>query len=436
MRLKPVPLLLLLATGAPALADDVLQQAESLLAGKKAADAVALLAPLEEERAGDPAFDYLMGLSHLENGDPSQSVFAFERCLAVEPNNGPCRVQIARAHLAVGETANARAELETIRQSNPPAQVETLVAQYLGAVDAREKRQKRQLDGQIRFGLGFDSNANSATDLKQVALPDFNNALFDVTAASRKQDSIMLQGQFAGSYLNRLSPTLTALADAGLQVRSYPDSSDYSYTVLDAGAGAALTRGRQQFIGKLQLQTMQLGGDPYRNLTGLLGQYQYDLAGGARLAAWLQLGQLRYEQSARDSNRTTLGGAWSQGLEMRWSPVVFGSLYTGQERAQDASVSSVSQDFHGLRAGGSLTLDKGMKLNSALSFEQRQYKGVFQNFGKSRDDNELSLNLGLEWKIAPAVSLLPSLTVTQNDSSITLTDYDRQMVSLEIRYDL
>ncbi len=191
MRLYPLPLLLSLS--GIATADEVLQQAESLLAAQKAAEAVSLLTAGEAERAGQADYDYLLGLAWLESGDPAQAIFAFERCLAVAPDNGPCRVQIARAHLAVGETANARAELDIIRNYNPPPEVQSLVSRYLGAVDTQEQRRNRRLDGHVRLGLGHDSNVNSATDLLQVAMPAFGNALFDVNPASRRQDSLSLQ---------------------------------------------------------------------------------------------------------------------------------------------------------------------------------------------------------------------------------------------------
>lgn len=436
MRLKTITLALTLAACPPLLADELLTQAEALIAGQKAAEAVTLLAPVEDERAGDPAFDYLIGLARLESGDPSQAIFALERCLGVEPNNGPCRVQIARAHLAVGETANARVELETIKASSPPPQVQSMVSQYLGSVSTLEKRRKEQFNSYVQLGLGHDSNTNSATSLSQVALPGFNNILFDVNPVSRSQDSLLFQGQYAASYFNRLSPTLTVLGEGSLQLRSYPDSSDYGYVSLDAGGGAAVDRGNHQFLGKLQLQTLQLGGDPFRNLTGLLGQYQYNLGGANRLAAWAQLGMLRYHQSLRDANRTTLGAAYSGALDGHYSPVFYASLYGGSEQARDSVADAASNDFLGLRAGGALTLTPALKLNGSISHEQREYQANFPNFGKARDDGELSLNLGLAWQFAPAMSLLPNYTFTRNDSNIPLTDYERHVFSLDIRFDL
>lgn len=437
MRLNQASLLFSLMAGcAPALADDTLRQAGTLLESQKAAEAVALLAPLEDTRAGEPAYDYLLGQALLDSGDPSQAVFAFERCLAVEPNNGPCRVMIARAHLAIGETANARVELETIREHNPPPEIQTLITRFLGTVDTQEKRKKRQLDGYVQLGLGQDSNINSATDLKQVAIPALNNLLLGVNPLSRQRDSLLVQGQLAGNYRHNLSNGFTALANAELLVRSYPDESDYSFTTLDASGGAALDRGPHQYIGKLQLQDMQLDGSAYRRMTGLLGQYQYAVSEDSRLSAWLQHGQLRYEQSTRDADRSTLGIAWSQRLGLRYAPAVFASLYSGSEDTRQAAYNAWGMDFQGLRSGASLLLRRDLKLNATLSLEKRDYQGVFPAFGMARRDNETSLNIGMVWQFAPAISLQPSLGLTRNSSNIPLTDFDRQVFSVDIRFDL
>lgn len=132
MRVHRLFLSMSLLTIQATFADSVLDQAQNLVNSKKYIQAYDLLAPLEDERAGQPDYDYIYGLTLLEAGEPSRAAFAFERCLGTDPNNGPCRVQMARTHLALGETVSSRKELDTIKQYNPPPEVKQLVEQYLG----------------------------------------------------------------------------------------------------------------------------------------------------------------------------------------------------------------------------------------------------------------------------------------------------------------
>ncbi|HEX5361120.1 MAG TPA: tetratricopeptide repeat protein [Fluviicoccus sp.] len=439
MQLQKLTPLLFLALALPAVADDVLQQAAALLAQQKPAEALSLLAPLEDERAGNADYDYLLGQALLESGDPSNAVFPFERCLSVAPDDGPCRVQMARTHLAMGETANARAELETIQTHNPPPQVQDMVNRFLGVVSTREKQEKRLLTAFVQAGAGFDNNVNGGTSASQIAIPAFNNLIFTIPASSQALDSTFLNLQAGGAFQYRSTPKLTTFGDIGLNSRSYTDESNFSNYTLDGNLGAALRLATGMVSGKLSLQNMWLDGDNYRNLVGLGGQYQRDIGMTGQLAFFLQANQLSYDsQSNRDSTKTTLGAAWSQGFESRFSPVAFASLYGGSENMKESTPTATQfgSDFLGLRGGASLTLNNTWRLNGSLSYESRQYDTDFTGFKKPRDENQIDLNLGAAWKIRPALTLQPTYSYTRNNSNIALFDFDRHVISVDLRYDM
>ena len=99
----------------------LLQDAANLIKSGKSAEAYALLVPDQSKRAGDPDYDYLLGLAALDSGKPNEAIFALERVLAVKPNHLQARAEIARAYLAVGEKATAKQEFEAVQSQNPPA---------------------------------------------------------------------------------------------------------------------------------------------------------------------------------------------------------------------------------------------------------------------------------------------------------------------------
>ncbi|HEX5276872.1 MAG TPA: tetratricopeptide repeat protein [Fluviicoccus sp.] len=433
-KLTPI---LLLALALPAAADDVLQQAAALLAQQKPAEALSLLAPLEEERAGNPDYDYLLGQALLESGDPSNAVFPFERCLSVAPDDGPCRVQMARTHLAMGETANARAELETIQTHNPPPQVKDMVNRFLGVVSTREKQEKQLLTAFVQAGAGFDSNANGGTSASQIAIPLFNNLVFTIPASSQALDSPFLTLQAGGAFQYRNSPKLTTFGDIGFNSRTYTDESDFSNLMLDGNLGAALRLASGMVSGKLSLQNMWLGGDNYRNVFGIGGQFQKDIGMTGQAALFTQISQQSYDsQGARDSTRYNLGGAWSQGLDMRYSPVAFASLYGGSEKMKDSASDHFGNDFFGVRGGGSLTLSNTLRLNSSLSYESRKYDANYPGGFDARDESQVDFSLGAAFKLRPALTLQPNYSFTHNTSNVDLFDYDRHVVSVDLRYDM
>ena len=81
-----------LAVATPAAAQDAAQAEQTYLA----------LAPQADERAGDPAFDYALGIAALDSGRYGEAIIALQRVLAVQPGNAQARAELARAYALAG----------------------------------------------------------------------------------------------------------------------------------------------------------------------------------------------------------------------------------------------------------------------------------------------------------------------------------------------
>ena len=120
----------------PVLAQDaLLDDARSRLAAGDAVGAYALLSPAEEERAGEPDFDYLLGIAALDSGQATLAVFALERVVSVQPDNVLARAELARAYTTLREFESARDELNIVRSSSVPDEAKAQVVRYLDAVE-------------------------------------------------------------------------------------------------------------------------------------------------------------------------------------------------------------------------------------------------------------------------------------------------------------
>src|SRR5262245_53337527 len=159
---------LLAAWAASSWADALTDRAKRLLDQKKGHEAYELLLPQEGARAGDPEFDYLLGIAALESGEYERAVFALERVLSVQPNNHLARAEIARAYYAMGERDTAKREFETVRKQQIPEGAKETIDRFLSAIQAAEST---QINGFLELGAGYDTNVNSATSNNQVAVP-------------------------------------------------------------------------------------------------------------------------------------------------------------------------------------------------------------------------------------------------------------------------
>lgn len=437
-RLRPSRLALCLATAlaSAAHADALLEQAEQLLGQQQGAEAYALLAPQEDERAGDPAYDVLLGRAALASGRHTEAAFAFERCLAIDPKNGPCRINMAQAHMLLGETDSARLELNTIEQYSPPPEVQALVSQYMGLLATQEQKKERQVQVFAQLGLGHDSNVNSATDASQVAIPLFGNLLFNMLPNGREQDDNFAQLEAGASLRQSVSPAWSLLADASISQRLHQDIDALDSLILQASAGGAWRTGANQVVLKAQAQDYQLDGDAYRQILGGTAQYIHSPSDVTQVSAFLQVADIAYDtQPLRDSRRDTLGAAWSQALSWWRQPVVYAGLYGGQENLDASTSRALENRFTGLRVGGGLALTGKLKLNASLSMEDRRYEDNNILFLTTRDDRQTDLSLGLSYRLSKYVSIRPNYTYTDNDSNIVINDYQRHVVSVNIRYE-
>ncbi|MCZ7561309.1 MAG: hypothetical protein M5U30_15685 [Burkholderiaceae bacterium] len=116
--LHPAPLSQLLAT------------ARSLIDGGRADVAFRTLEARVADYAGDPDFDYLLGLAALDSGRPGQAVIALERVLMVRPGFLQARAEIARAYFALRERENARREFETVAAQRIPEDARRIIGRY------------------------------------------------------------------------------------------------------------------------------------------------------------------------------------------------------------------------------------------------------------------------------------------------------------------
>lgn len=427
-------LLTLLTLSQTAMADDALKQAQTLIEQGNNQAAFDLLAPLEAERAGTPAFDLLLGISAVESGQNTRGVFALERVLAQEPKNARARAEIARAYLAMGETDNARAEFNTVRQQDIPDEVARTVDHYLDAVDRIEFTTRTTLRGYVEGTLGYDTNVNVGPNRNSVAIPGFGGLPFDLDKNSKaNKDGFGTLG--AGLNLRHpLTPSLALSAGISGWQKMNVDKSQFDNANLDANLGLVLTQERNVFSLSGQHNEFWVDDKGFRKATGLTAQWQHNLNSRDQFTAYVQYSDLRYEnQSVRDADRWVYGGAYAHALKT--GEILFGGVYGVQEKEKEKGVPFLGFDGYGFRIGAQTAAGSNWVYFGSLSMEHRRYGGEDAAFLKTRNDHQYDVNFGATYRVNREWSLSPKVSLTKNESNIELNEYHREMVSVTLRRD-
>ena len=133
-------------------------EAFALIEAGRANEAYQVLKPQEAQRAGNPDFDTALGLAALDSGHPDDAVNAFERVLAVQPDNAPVRAELARAYTRLGDLETARQQLAIIQASGVPADVGASLGNYAAELDRELSGGAAKHGGYVELTAGYDTN--------------------------------------------------------------------------------------------------------------------------------------------------------------------------------------------------------------------------------------------------------------------------------------
>lgn len=416
--------------------NDLLPSADKLLKSGKAKEAYELLVPHQSDLAGDPAYDYMLGISALDSGKANEAIFAFERVLAVNPNHLQARAEIARAYFTTGETAAAQQEFETVQKQNPPKEVNLTIQKFLDAIGRARAGEKTTVKGFLEAAIGDDSNINSATSSSQIAIPLFGGGLSVLSANGVKLHDTYYSVGAGINVRHPLSPEWSVFGGANFNQHMNASKDIFDTKSMDGSLGANLTKGDDNYSAILQTQTFSVDNNRYRDANGLTAQWMRNLDGSSQASAYLQYSDLSYPgQDNRNADRYVLGAAYARALGGEYTPVIFVGGYAGEEAEQKPDVPWNGHKLYGVRAGGEMKLNPQTTLFASASLEERHYGGQDPFFLIGRKDTQIDIRGGVSYVPVPGWTITPQVSYTRNDSNIILNDYDRTVINVSLRRD-
>ncbi len=155
--------------------ETLLQQADQLIDNNQADEAYALLASYETEHAGDPRFDYIIGIAALDSGLPDHAASVLERALAANPEFTAARLELGRAYFQMGDFQRAKSAFDITLAQTTSEEVRTDINGYLDEMAIRAAVRHTSLKGFVGLTVGRDNNFNNSTKEPRVRLFDAQN---------------------------------------------------------------------------------------------------------------------------------------------------------------------------------------------------------------------------------------------------------------------
>jgi outer membrane protein len=442
----------LLISGA-ALAQNQVAEAQQLIKENKAAQAYALLEPLEPEQAGNPEFDYWFGVAALDSGKFERAAVAFERVLIQNPNFASARLDLARTYFAMHSDDLAKQEFERVLEQEPNAAGRAVVAKYLEAIEERKKGKRFLGAGYLEAGFGRDDNISSVTnDFTGSILSSYNIPFVLPTGNSikRRDNYSTVAGGGEASY--KLGEDWSLFGGLDGRGRRYREFSQFNIAQWDARLGTALQQGADTFRLSVQGQRYRQDGDAPvsldqtqptsdRNSNGLGIEWRRNL-GAADFSLSAQFNRLRYPTNqTQDTDQTLVSASYIREWEMPGKPVLFANIYGSKDDAvrplNEGFDTDVGRTVFGARVFGQYSFNSSVDTFALLGASRRKDDSPFARSTVIEEgrDTTYDFTLGLILHLGGDWSVRAQATHTRNTSTIPLYEYRRTDASVVVRRD-
>ena len=435
--------------------DALLAEAKSLIEEKRAAAAFAKLAPLEPKRAGEPAFDYWLGVAAFESGRLERAAIAFERALVVDPEFDSARIELGRTYLRMGSLDLAQQEFRRLLPRTSRPEGKQLLESYLAEIARLKAKQKLSTKGFVELGAGHDTNLSSTTG----SFSDAIRTSFGLSGILPSGNSIKRSDSFGvlntgGDLVWRYREDRTFFATAGARLRSYKDFNDFQYGLVDLTVGHELRYGtsslsyvafgqafRQDGAFVDTIANTRITND--RNSGGATLDWRTEIASNAQLTLGMQGSVYRYRSNpTQDTDQGTLNATVTFQPEALYGSTFGVGVFGGKDRAKRPLIAGTSTDVSrrnvGLRLFAQTDARDPFSATASVGYSQRRDDSPYSRaslveYGR---DRLLDANLRLSWRFADRWMAAPYLAYVRNESNIALYNFSKSEGGIIIRFEI
>jgi tetratricopeptide (TPR) repeat protein len=387
------------------------------------------LAVYEPSYAEVPNFNIENSQSNLQlarieqsKGNLTEAIFALERAVIIDPNNIEAQLLLGEVFAQLGEKDSAEKQFTLIID----AKNEQSASAQLALDNLRFVREWSHT-GVVGYRLGKDDNINSGLDNTTVFIPSAGLDL--ILPASTGERDETTQTLYTSGNLRYQHTDNLAYVFKGSLAKTNDDLYNQSYVGIDAGAylnyenHQRSLRFIQNFLDYENFDKINSSTLNYEYLQRLEGKNYFKVA--------VDLQVLDYKtQDIRDDRRL--------GLRAQYRYVLTPTLSIKPELVISRDIKTVSSfeyldyDSYGAKVNLDKKLSHKLDLKLGLDYISNNYDGQDPSFFRSRGDNRINFRSKLLYSLAPATTLSVAYQHTDNDSNITLYDFDKNVFFIEI----
>ncbi|GAA5317361.1 MAG: hypothetical protein AseanaTS_25660 [Candidatus Pelagadaptatus aseana] len=400
--------------------------------------ALAIEVPAELEK------QYQAAMESRANGDLYDSIEHLNSLLSNNPNLHRARLELAVTYYRAAQYEAARKQADMVLSDpNTPDGVKETIQLFIEQLDAMktaEDERRHNWQAFVGVGGGYDDNVNAGPASETF---DVNGLVFILDGEDGEQSDAFatISARVNHSYrmpgtVNIGSRPVLMLWQSGASIyrKEYQDEHPYTVDVVSLSTGpawASSTNWRADL--DLKLDYVRLGDDAlalYSSLnpsyTYVDGKNEYSLRG-----QWLYREYMAEDDADREGQRYLLGADYTRNINADIAIKAGASAYE-----QDGRVDYEEFDVQEFYLSGFWTAWEGGALYARVSYRETDYQGQEPAFNIGREEDETRYVAGFShnfrsgkmagWGISGRASY------SDNESNISIYEYDRSVVSFEL----
>jgi len=413
--------MLLGSMGINAAQESKTQEANTLLQENRFDEAYVLLTELHAEEPEDVQIEFMLGMAAMNLGKNDEAVSHFRTILSSDPGLTRVRLELARAYAANGDIRKARSEFERVLETNLPPQVRENVNQFLSLL-----RDGRALKVWASVGYLYDDNVNAGPDADRVTFFGLPFALD--RAAKRQSDSALVANAMVNYTVPTKSEDTDIVSTFGFRSVNHSTWSEFDSQQFVATAGPLFKAERMYFRLPFVFDYAFLGSDRYSMGYGVGPELRYALRQDLSINGSLLVQGKRY--FSRDE-RT--GHLW--GVDVHIRKLFGGNCFWDfgyQHWHEDTRVEFLNNDTNTVYAGLYAILFDSMAVFVGPSISWNTYDEREAALDRVRDDVRTRVNVNVSKEFRNGLEVGVGYTYTYNDSNLSLYNFRRNQVTLQL----
>ena len=414
--------------------------AKKLFNKKKYKETINILENLSENNSANVGINYYLGRAYYQTKDYEKASAAFERVDMVSSNNLRAKLELSQSYLMLGLYSEAATGFNEVLKNNIPDNVRSNIKQKIDYIESLES--KGNFYGSIALGYTYDNNINNITDTKIFDTLKYKN----LVVTDRKYSDSYLSSMLNANYNYNINSEYSLNNSINLIEQKY-SKDDERYSAATATGISKENKKELQFVSyNLQLSKsyknslvsigtdlsdIKVSSDDYLNMYGINLSYQKRYLSNIAFFSILKVSKKLYEK-VTNKNLNSINYQVVIGQSVPTNKYgAYSLIYLNmQEKRIVDDPNAPNKYTNGLILSNRYKISDKLSTNFLYLYNHIEEQSRDASFGIIRDDLLTTLSFGVDYKINKTNIITSNIKQIDNESSINIYSYDKNVFDL------